>query len=257
MSNRYMKKEKASLNNKKGDIDAVITTCFMLNSPGSNMVLARDIPCDHCGECCKDENVGLSLTDIVRISKHLNISPGDFVDKYCLYTVVDDGKGKFSMIGLNTMDGCPFHADNKCSIQEVKPLIFRMFPIIDCSNTRADFIQFRDGDKHPHCAIHKMDPKMLIVPDMDTLVDLQISSGAQLEYSNKAGIKTFNARIFDGMYHKELMAGKNKTLRQELLDDQMTQMGTYFGELLRMDAAGEKVSDLGKYEKPFTETFEK
>lgn len=247
----------------KQDADEVISYLYRSNYPDAKIILAKDIQCNNCGDCCKNENVGLTLSDIFRISKYLMIEPKEFVEKYCKYTMTSlnapDGTPlDFFVFGLNTEGDCPFHKDNQCEIHDVKPLICKTFPILDPGSIREDILQKRDA-KHPRCCVHGLECHTYIVPDINNLIDAQIGCMAQLEYVNKVGAKNkeFNQRIADGMYHKEIMTGKKKGIRKEVLEQQMQELAETFGELMDMDSCGESVADLGEYTPPYTMSIEK
>ncbi|MBU7000877.1 MAG: YkgJ family cysteine cluster protein [Theionarchaea archaeon] len=75
--------------------------------------------CAMCGECCCSRNIPLTLEDIKRISKYKD--PKDFV--------VIFGERKLVLDRREWDSGCVFLRDGKCTIQEDKPLVCRLFPI--------------------------------------------------------------------------------------------------------------------------------
>jgi Fe-S-cluster containining protein len=79
------------------------------------------IDCLHCGNCCKTTPPLLLNEDINRISKHLNLSIKNFMDKY----VVKDDDGDY----VFKQTPCIFlGTDNYCSIYEVRPNACREYP---------------------------------------------------------------------------------------------------------------------------------
>ncbi len=82
------------------------------------------VDCLQCANCCKNYSPRFKTPDIKRISRHLQMKEGAFIDKY-LYI---DSDGDYV---LKTKP-CPFlGADNSCSIYEVRPSDCERFPYTD------------------------------------------------------------------------------------------------------------------------------
>jgi Fe-S-cluster containining protein len=62
-----------------------------------------------------------SKSDVVRIAKHLEMTPKDFMQKWL-------HKEKKSGDWVNTTQPCQFLVDNKCSIYDVRPKDCAEFP---------------------------------------------------------------------------------------------------------------------------------
>jgi hypothetical protein len=81
----------------------------------------EEIDCLHCGNCCKTTPPLLLNEDINRISKHLNLSVKNFMEKH----VVKDDDGDY----VFHQTPCVFlGTDNYCSIYEVRPNACREYP---------------------------------------------------------------------------------------------------------------------------------
>lgn len=83
-------------------------------------VFAR-VDCLECAHCCRNLPALLTHADIDRISRHLQIRPGDFVEKF---TAMDED-------GDRILRGtpCPFLGnDNHCSIYDQRPRSCRQYP---------------------------------------------------------------------------------------------------------------------------------
>ncbi|MGN6616537.1 MAG: YkgJ family cysteine cluster protein [Ilyomonas sp.] len=79
------------------------------------------IDCLQCAECCKNYSPRFKTPDIKRISRHLKMKEGDFIEKYL--RLDDDG----DYVVRSTP--CPFlGVDNFCSIYEVRPSDCERFP---------------------------------------------------------------------------------------------------------------------------------
>ncbi len=82
------------------------------------------INCLDCAACCKNYSPRFKMPDIKRISKHLKMKEGDFIEKYLRL----DEDGDYVV----TTKPCPFlGADNFCSIYEARPSDCARFPYTD------------------------------------------------------------------------------------------------------------------------------
>ena len=82
------------------------------------------INCLDCAACCKNYSPRFKTPDIKRISKHLKMKEGEFIDTYLRL----DEDGDYVV----TSRPCPFlGADNYCSIYEVRPSDCERFPYTD------------------------------------------------------------------------------------------------------------------------------
>jgi Fe-S-cluster containining protein len=84
----------------------------------------RKIDCLQCANCCKNYSPRFKTPDIKRISRHLKMKEGEFIDKYL--QVDEDGDY------VVKTKPCPFlQANNFCSIYEVRPSDCHRFPYTD------------------------------------------------------------------------------------------------------------------------------
>lgn len=82
------------------------------------------IDCLSCAACCKNFSPRFKAPDIKRISKHLKLKEGVFIEKYLRLDEEGDYVVKSSP--------CAFlGADNFCSIYEVRPSDCHRFPYTD------------------------------------------------------------------------------------------------------------------------------
>ena len=82
------------------------------------------IDCLQCANCCKHYSPRFKTPDIKRISKHLKMKEGDFIETYLRL----DEEGDYVAKSLP----CPFlGADNYCSIYEQRPSDCHRFPYTD------------------------------------------------------------------------------------------------------------------------------
>jgi Fe-S-cluster containining protein len=82
------------------------------------------IDCLQCANCCKNYSPRFKTPDIKRISRHLKMKEGEFIETY----LVLDPEGDYVV----KTKPCPFlGADNYCSIYEVRPSDCQRFPYTD------------------------------------------------------------------------------------------------------------------------------
>lgn len=82
------------------------------------------IDCLQCGNCCKNYSPRFKTPDIKRISKHLKLKEGEFIEKYLRL----DQDGDYVVKSTP----CPFlGSDNFCSIYEVRPSDCARYPYTD------------------------------------------------------------------------------------------------------------------------------
>ena len=92
--------------------------------PDLNEEAYEKIDCLQCANCCKNYSPRFKTPDIKRISKHLGMKEGDFIETY-LYL---DNEGDY----VTKTKPCPFlGADNYCGIYEARPSDCHRFPYTD------------------------------------------------------------------------------------------------------------------------------
>ncbi|MEI9933305.1 MAG: YkgJ family cysteine cluster protein [Ferruginibacter sp.] len=83
-----------------------------------------NINCLNCGACCKSYSPRFKTPDIKRISKHLGMKEGDFIETYLNL----DDEGDY----VANSKPCPFlDSDNYCNIYDVRPSDCARFPYTD------------------------------------------------------------------------------------------------------------------------------
>jgi len=84
----------------------------------------KKINCLNCAACCKSYSPRFKTPDIKRISRHLKMKEGDFIDTHL--QIDEDGDYVVRSVP------CPFlGTDNFCSIYEVRPSDCIRFPYTD------------------------------------------------------------------------------------------------------------------------------
>ena len=84
----------------------------------------KKIDCLQCANCCKNYSPRFKTPDIKRISRHLKMKEGDFINRYLFI----DSEGDYVV----KSKPCPFlGSDNYCNIYEVRPSDCHRFPYTD------------------------------------------------------------------------------------------------------------------------------
>ena len=84
----------------------------------------EEIDCLDCANCCKTTPPIITNKDVVRISNHLKMKEGDFMQKYVI--VDSDGDYIFKTTPCVFLD-----SDNYCLIYDVRPKACREYPHTD------------------------------------------------------------------------------------------------------------------------------
>lgn len=84
----------------------------------------KNVNCLDCAACCKNYSPRFKTPDLKRISKHLKMKEGDFIDRYLTL----DNEGDYVL----KSKPCSFlGSDNMCSIYDVRPSDCARFPYTD------------------------------------------------------------------------------------------------------------------------------
>lgn len=130
---------------------------------------SHDFKCEGCGDCCiLEKAVPVTVSDIVRIADSLGIGYNEFIAKYC-FIENDEPKIRF------TKKGCPFLADKKCGIHDVKPLVCELYPFMFHANIRAkDMV--KDQSLYKNCTLFKLGLRSNthIIYDIDKLIEFSV-----------------------------------------------------------------------------------
>lgn len=81
-------------------------------------------------ECCQDVTIVLTPYDVMRMKNALNISSGDFIEKYTIVIPKKDRLIPLVLLKMNESDKkCPLVSEKGCTIYEDRPWPCRMFPL--------------------------------------------------------------------------------------------------------------------------------
>ncbi len=90
--------------------------------------------CHMCAKCCLHrDDVLLNPKDIYNAAKELNLTTGEFVEKYCEAYIGSDSR--IPIVRLKprgSVHRCPLLKDRKCMVHRSKPTVCAMYPIGRC-----------------------------------------------------------------------------------------------------------------------------
>jgi hypothetical protein len=88
-----------------------------------------DLPC--FTRCCADVNVLLTPVDVLRLSRRLGLSTGEFLDRHALIPITSELKLPLVMLrmGDEPEKRCPFVGPEGCGVYEDRPWSCRMYPV--------------------------------------------------------------------------------------------------------------------------------
>lgn len=106
--------------------------------------------------CCSDTNIFLTPYDVLRMRRSLELSSGEFLQKYTVALLGDEG---LPAVVLRMMDdenkSCPFVTPDGCRIYQNRPWSCRMYPVFPDSSKEEEFLieekplclAFKEGKK--------------------------------------------------------------------------------------------------------------
>jgi Fe-S-cluster containining protein len=122
--NNWQKKSADNQKKYKQFLNRADKNSVLKKLPGLHEEAFAKVNCLECANCCKNYSPRFKTPDLKRISKHLKMKEGDFIEKY----LVLDNEGDYVV----KSKPCPFlGSDNYCSIYEVRPSDCERFPYTD------------------------------------------------------------------------------------------------------------------------------
>lgn len=82
------------------------------------------IDCTRCANCCKEASLEFEDPDIDRIAGHFDMPTETFIEKYLEFDEMEDSYWL-------RQKPCPFLADDRCSIYDIRPTVCREYPHTD------------------------------------------------------------------------------------------------------------------------------
>ncbi|MDE3214166.1 MAG: YkgJ family cysteine cluster protein [Bacteroidota bacterium] len=122
--NNWEKKAAQNLKNYQSFLKKADKNKILKKLPELHEEAFEKVNCLNCANCCRHYSPRFKTPDIKRISKHLRIKEGAFIESYL--RLDEDG----DYVVRSTP--CPFlQPDNKCSIYEHRPSDCQRFPYTD------------------------------------------------------------------------------------------------------------------------------
>ena len=90
----------------------------------------KDVPC--WNSCCHGADITLTPKDILDLSKHLDMRPGEFLTEYtapAMWGNADLPVAKLKMTGEDGKGACTFLTDEGCSVYQSRPTTCRYYPL--------------------------------------------------------------------------------------------------------------------------------
>jgi Fe-S-cluster containining protein len=119
----------------------------------------RDVACWNA--CCSNIDITLTPYDILRLKNRLDLSSGEFLQKYTVpYEMDQDGMPGVKLRPVAGGRACQFMKPEGCGVYEDRPTACRYYPLALLSVRRSD--EFTDRAayamvKEPHCLGHQED----------------------------------------------------------------------------------------------------
>ena len=81
--------------------------------------------------CCREMDIMLAPYDILRLSRKLGLTSSEFLDQYTATFVHEESGLPIISLKRETegKKGCPFNADEGCTVYEKRPSVCRYYPI--------------------------------------------------------------------------------------------------------------------------------
>ena len=122
--NNWQKKSADNQKKYKQFLNRADKNAVLRKLPDLHEQAFENVNCLDCAACCKNYSPRFKTPELKRISKHLKMKEGDFIEKYLTL----DTEGDYVV----KSKPCPFLGnDNYCSIYEVRPSDCARFPYTD------------------------------------------------------------------------------------------------------------------------------
>lgn len=144
---------------RAGSPDNPVQPVKMMLSDSFNFRCHRGVSC--WNECCHGADITLTPNCILRLSKHLDVRPAEFLVKYTVPAEQEKTGLPVAKLKMGGGDGrgpCPFMTAEGCSVYEDRPATCRYYPLglasvkPKGSDVKEDFFFLVE---EPHCCGHK------------------------------------------------------------------------------------------------------
>jgi Fe-S-cluster containining protein len=101
--------------------------------------LQESFQCKRCGECCKQEAIAFTESDVKNASQKMELSPLEFIERYGPVPINIPDNLKYYQLSTGTDGMCPFNHDHECTIYDARPQVCRGFPFLTPKNVQNAF----------------------------------------------------------------------------------------------------------------------
>jgi hypothetical protein len=198
----------------------------------------KDVKCWNA--CCSNIDISLTPYDILRLSRHLDISTTEFLMKYTFPREIEkDGIAGVSLKPVENGTACQFMVPEGCSVYKDRPTACRYYPVALLSMRRSDEYTDRSAFalvKEPHCLGHN-EPRKITIDDYRAeqgvveydelargwrqLVLKKKSSGPTVGTPSKRSLQLFFLACYDIDRFRVFVASEPFSEAYDIPDDEM------------------------------------
>lgn len=201
--------------------------------------------------CCSNIDISLTPYDILRLKQHLNLSSGEFLQKYTVpYELEPGGITGVKLRPVDKGTACQFMKAEGCGVYEDRPTSCRYYPVALLSMRKQD--EYTDTSsyalvKEEHCLGH-LEPRSLSIDDyrkeqgVDKYDELargwrqlilkKKSSGPSIGSPTKRSLQLFFMVCYDVDRFREFVVSKGFTELYDIPVDEMKKLLTDDIELM-------------------------
>ncbi len=201
--------------------------------------------------CCSNIDISLTPYDIVRLKQRLDISSGEFLQKYTVpYELEPGGIAGVKLRPVENGTACQFMGPEGCGAYEARPTACRYYPVALLSMRKQD--EYTDTAsyalvKEDHCKGH-LEPRTLTIDDYREeqgverydelargwrqLILKKKSSGPSIGKPSKRSLQLFFMVCYDMDRFREFVISDGFTELYDIPDAEMRKLLTDDAELM-------------------------
>lgn len=172
----------------------------VINSKPVSLSERFPFKCTGCSACCRHvrQSVPLECLDIFRMAKFFRErdpsikSTDDFLTRYAEPALLDEcGFFVFMLKVQGKDDACIFLQGNRCSVQDVKPRVCRLYPFIASPIENGRF-EYLVSLEYPH---HFRGPQILVKRWVNHFFFAEEKEALRIDYQTVLGIARWMRRV--------------------------------------------------------------
>ena len=172
----------------------------VINSKPVSLSERFPFKCTGCSACCRHvrQSVPLECLDIFRMAKFYRErdpsikSTDDFLTRYAEPALLDEcGFFVFMLKVQGKDDACIFLQGNRCSVQDVKPRVCRLYPFIASPIENGRF-EYLVSLEYPH---HFRGPQILVKRWVNHFFFAEEKEALRIDYQTVLGIARWMRRV--------------------------------------------------------------